>query len=134
MTVADTPVYTGPRMPFRSRIRHVLVIAAAAVAFAPASALAQGAGDDQYNDPFGGEEEQAKPAPTAAPRRPAPTPAAPPAAAQATATPAGPQATATPSPGPNLPYTGVDAWPLALGGALLLGSGLALRARLREPD
>ncbi len=49
--------------------------------------------------------------------------------------PAGPQATATPVPaGPTLPYTGVDAWPLALGGALLLGSGIALRVRLRDAD
>jgi len=120
-------------MPFRSRIRNALVIVAAAVAFAPASALAQGAGDDQYNDPFGGEEEQATPAPT--PRAPAATPAAPPpAAAQATPAPAGPQATPAPPSGPTLPHTGVDAWPLALGGALLLGSGLALRARLRAPD
>lgn len=113
-------------------LRHALTIAAAAVALAPAAAFAQGAGDDQYNDPFGGEEEQATPAPTA--QAPAAT-ATPAPATQATATPSGPQAAATASaPGPTLPYTGVDAWPLAVGGAVLLGSGLALRARLREQD
>ena len=85
--------------------RHALTIAATAIALAPSSALAQGAGDDQYTT------------------------------AQATPVPAGPQATATPVPaGPTLPYTGVDAWPLALGGALLLGSGIALRVRLRDQD
>ena len=115
--------------------RHALTIAATAIALAPVAAFAQGAGDDQYNDPFGDEDEQAG---DARPRRRAPaataTPA-PPSTAQATPVPAGPQATATPVPaGPTLPYTGVDAWPLALGGALLLGSGIALRVRLRDQD
>jgi hypothetical protein len=114
-------------------LKYALSIAATVVALAPASAFAQGAGDDQYNDPFGDEETQ-EATPTPAPRAPAATPApAPPSTAQATPVPAGPQATATPS-GPTLPYTGVEAWPLALGGAFLLGSGLALRARLRDAD
>ena len=112
-----------------------MTIAAATLAFAPAAAFAQGAGDDQYNDPFGDEEAQeATPQPTAqAPAATAtPAPATP---SQATATPAGPQATATPvQGGPSLPYTGIDGWPIAIGGAVLLGSGLALRARLRESD
>jgi hypothetical protein len=132
-TVADAsvynPVYTGPPM----SLRHALTIAATAVALAPSSAFAQGAGDDQYNDPFGDEEQQQA---TPTPRAPAATATpAPPVPSQATPVPAGPgpQATATPS-GPTLPHTGVDAWPLAIGGAFLLGSGLALRARLREPD
>ena len=60
------------------------------------------------------------------PRQPAPT-AAPP------GQPA-PAATAAPPTGPTLPYTGVDGWLVAGGGALLLGAGLTLRARLREPD
>ena len=113
--------------------RHAFSIAAAMVALTPASAFAQGAGDDQYNDPFGDEETQ-EATPTATPRAPVATATpAPPSTAQATATPSGPQPTATP-PGPTLPYTGVEAWPLALGGAFLLGSGLALRARLRDAD
>ena len=116
-------------------LKYAFTIAVTAVALEPASAFAQGAGDDQYNDPFGDEPEQeATPAPT--PRAPAATATpAPPSTAQATPVPAGPQATATPVPaGPTLPYTGVDAWPLALGGALLLGSGIALRVRLRDAD
>ena len=127
MTVADGPVYTGPPMTFR----HALATAAAVVALAPATAFAQGAGDDQYSDPFGDESEQATPAPT--PQRPrataTPAPAQPAATATATGTPAPAQPQKTPGP-PSLPYTGVDAWPLALGGALLLGTGLALRARI----
>lgn len=112
-----------------------MTIAAAAIALAPASAFAQGAGDDQYNDPFGDEESQeATPAPTAQAPAPTATPA-PATPSQATPVPSGPQATATPAPGgPSLPYTGIDGWPIAIGGALLLGSGLALRARLRDTD
>ena len=141
-TVADRDLYTGPPMPSPPRLRHALAAAAAALALAPAAAFAQGAGDDQYSDPFGSEGRQATPAPTPrAPARaatPAPTPragapAATPAPAQATAT-AGPAAAAAPAAGPTLPYTGVDAWPRGLAGALLLGAGLTLRARLREPD
>jgi len=109
--------------------RHAFATAAAVVALAPATAFAQGAGDDQYSDPFGDESEQATPTPT--PPRPrataTPAPAQPAATAAATPGPAQPQKTPAP---PTLPYTGVDAWPLGLGGALLLGTGLALRARI----
>src|SRR5262245_40994909 len=108
MTVADGPVYTGSFMSFRP----ALATAAAVVALPPAAAFAQGAGDDQYSDPFGDEQEQATPAPT--PSRPAAT--ATPAPAQPAATPAPAQPQGTPDPGPTLPYTGIDAWPLALGG------------------
>ncbi len=100
------------------------------LALVPTNALAQGAGDDQYSDPFGSEEQQ-EATPTPAPRAPAPAPTAAPAQSAPTPAPSGP--TATPS-GPTLPYTGIDAWPLAAGGALLLGAGLTLRARLRDPD
>jgi hypothetical protein len=122
------------------RIRHALALGATALALIPAAAFAQGAGDDQYSDPFGSENGQATPAPTrAAPRA---TPAQAPPAATATASAPQPRATATPAPSgggggggaPTLPYTGVDGWPVAITGTLLLGAGLALRARLREPD
>src|SRR3954454_10049770 len=135
LTVSDG-LYTGPPM----RIRHALALGAAALALIPAAAFAQGAGDDQYSDPFGSETEQATPTPTrAAPRA---TPAQAPPAATATASAPQPRATATPVPSgggggggaPTLPYTGVDGWPVAITGTLLLGAGLALRARLREPD
>src|SRR4051794_11329152 len=94
MTVADgfggPRVYTGSPLSFRPP----LVTAAAVVALTPAAAFAQGAGDDQYADPFGGEQEQATPAP--APRRPAATPAPAPAQSAATATPVPAQPQATP--------------------------------------
>jgi LPXTG-motif cell wall-anchored protein len=100
---------------------------------APASALAQGAGDDQYSDPFGSEQEEATPAPTAS--APAPTATAAPAQATATPAPGQPAPAATPAPpSPRLPYTGIEDWLTAAGGALLLGAGLTLRARVREPS
>jgi hypothetical protein len=115
-------------MPNATRIRHGLAVALVSLAL-PASASAQGAGDDQYSDPFGGNA-----APTATPRPKATAQAtATPAPAQSASTPAPAQAAATAAPAtPQLPYTGIDAWPPAAGGALLLGAGLALRARLRD--
>ena len=114
-------------MPNVACLRHGLALALVTLAL-PASAYAQGAGDDQYSDPFG-----ADATPTATPKPAATaTPAPAPAQSAATSAPAtGAQATATPAPN-TLPYTGVDAWPLALGGALLLGAGVTLRARLRD--
>jgi hypothetical protein len=112
-------------MPNASRIRHGLAVALVSLAL-PASASAQGAGDDQYSDPFGADAK-----PTATPRPAATAAPAPAQPAAATPAPASAAATATPAP-PQLPYTGVDAWPLAAVGTLLLGTGLALRARVRD--
>lgn len=111
-------------------VRSLLCSLACALLLAlPAAALAQGAGDEQYNDPFGDEQEQPEPTPTSTPVPAAPPPP-PPAAAPAQVTPA----PAAPGPAaPQLPRTGVDAGLVALAGALLLGGGLALRVRLREP-
>jgi hypothetical protein len=111
-------------MPNVARLRHGLAVALVSLAL-PAGAYAQGAGDDQYSDPFGGDA-----TPTATPKPAATAPAAQPAATPAPSAGTA-QATATPAP-KQLPYTGVDAWPLALGGALLLGAGVTLRARLRD--
>ena len=90
---------------------------------APAAALAQGAGDEQYQDPFGDQTPAptatATPAPTQAPAQPSQSQAPAPAA-----TPAPPSSTPT---GRQLPYTGGDAGLLALAGAALLGACLALR-------
>ena len=120
-------------MPLGPRLRRGLAVGAAALALAPSAAFAQGAGDDQYSDPFGSDQEEATPTPT--PRAPAAT--ATPAPAQPAATPApsqpGPAATPAP-PGPSLPYTGLEDWLPAAGGALLLGAGLTLRARLRADE
>jgi hypothetical protein len=102
--------------------RRVLALAVA-FALVPAAAFAQGAGDDQYEDPFGdeAEQEQATPAPT--PQAPAATPAP----AQPAPTSAPPSS--TPEPAETLPYTGIDGWPVAIAGALLLGTGITLRVR-----
>jgi LPXTG-motif cell wall-anchored protein len=106
-------------------------VLAAALAL-PGTALGQGAGDDQYSDPFGGEQEQqqATPQPTATPAPAQPAPAQP-APAQPAPEAAPSQAQPTPQ---QLPMTGAEAWPAALAGALLLAGGVALRVRLgRHP-
>ena len=107
-------------------------LAAVMLAFLPAVAAAQSAGDEQYEDPFAGDQGQAKPTPTP---RPAPAAAAP---AQATATPAAaapaPQA-AAPAPAATagqLPRTGEDAVAPGAIGAILLAAGVALRVRVRR--
>jgi LPXTG-motif cell wall-anchored protein len=109
-------------------------VAAAALGL-PSSAWAQGAGDEQYSDPFGDEQEQGggqsgqEPEETPAPsgpdtstssQEPAPAPAAP------VAQNAGAESSQ------QLPRTGANAGLLALGGTLLLAGGFALRVRLRE--
>jgi pyruvate dehydrogenase E2 component (dihydrolipoamide acetyltransferase) len=115
----------------------VLAAVLALVAAGPVapSAFAQSAGDDQYEDPFagedqepsqgGGEEPAATATPAPAPAEPAPEPAA-------EATPATPAAEPAPSSQqPELPRTGLDAAAILAIGAVLLGSGIALRVRLR---
>ncbi len=102
---------------------------------APASAAAQSAGDDQYQDPFGGED-QGQTEPEATPAPPAQEPAAPPPAEPAAPAPsaapdAAPAAPATAQ--PQLPYTGLDAGAILLIGTVLLAGGVALRVRLRDP-
>jgi hypothetical protein len=110
-------------------MRLPILLAALMLALAlPAAALAQGAGDEQYQDPFG--DEQSQPTPTATPvPAQAPTTPSQPAAPAPTATPA-PQSAPAPAPpsgGRQLPYSGADAGLLALAGAVLLAAGLALR-------
>ncbi len=109
--------------------RSLLIIAALLCALAaPSAALAQGAGDEQYQDPFGDEQSQSDPTPTATPAPAQPAPAQP--------APAQPAPAPAPAPGPGpapasqaeqLPRTGADAAWLALAGAVLLAAGLALR-------
>jgi pyruvate dehydrogenase E2 component (dihydrolipoamide acetyltransferase) len=110
--------------------RFMLCIVALLCALAaPSAALAQGAGDEQYEDPFGDEQSQQDPAPTAtpAPAQPAPAPAQPAPAQPAPSAPAPAPAQASAS--QQLPRTGVDAGWIALAGAASLASGLALRRR-----
>ena len=103
--------------------RSLVCIAALLCALAaPSAALAQGAGDEQYQDPFG--DEQSQPEPTATP---APAPAQPAPAQPAPAQPAPAPAPAQASQTEQLPRTGADAGWLALAGAVLLAAGIALR-------
>ncbi len=124
--------------------RAACLLATAAGALTPATALAQGAGDDQYTDPFAGE----APAATATPE-PAPAATPPPAAEPAPEQPAEPAgvpeaevaAPAAPAPAAasvtaqqptaQLPYTGADTGLVGAAGAVLLAGGVALRLRVR---
>jgi LPXTG-motif cell wall-anchored protein len=115
--------------------RSLLIIVALLCALAaPSAALAQGAGDDQYQDPFGDEQSQEEPTPTATPA-PAPAPAQPapaqPAPAQPAPAPAQAPAPASAQSGQSeqLPRTGADAGWIAFAGAALLAAGIALRRR-----
>ena len=82
---------------FSGYFRTLLIIAALLCALAaPAAALAQGAGDEQYQDPFGDEQSQEEPAPTATPAPAQPAQPAPSLQAPApTATPVTPGPTAS---------------------------------------
>jgi LPXTG-motif cell wall-anchored protein len=117
-------------MPGRSRIASL--IAAGLLAF-PAAAGAQSAGDDQYQDPFAGEQEQEQEQESQA-QEPESTPAPTSGAAQEPA-PAAPEAATAQAPSgeEELPRTGADTGLLALGGTLLLVGGVALRVRVSEP-
>ena len=120
-------------MPQRRRLTMLAaVVALIAAAPAPVPALAQSAGDEQYEDPFAGQDpggsddETQQPAPEPAePAQSAPEPAA------ESSTPATPAATPA-SQQAELPRTGLDAAPILAIGAVLLGGGVALRVRLRE--
>ena len=116
--------------------RTLIVLASLLLALAsPAAALGQGAGDEQYQDPFGEEQGQPEPTATPAPAQPAPAQPAPaqPAPAQSSQSQPAPAATPVPAAtGPQLPRTGADAGLLALAGGLLLAAGLALRRADRQ--
>ena len=118
-----------------------IVLAALLLALAsPAAALAQGAGDEQYQDPFGGESQPsptATPAPTRAPSAPTqsqsqPTPAPVPAPATTAAPAPSTPVQSAPSSARTLPYSGADVGLLALAGAALLAAGLALRRAVHQ--
>jgi LPXTG-motif cell wall-anchored protein len=108
-----------------ARSRLAALVAALAL-LAPASAFAQSAGDEQYQDPFG--DDQASATPTATP-----TPAPSGTTTQATPTPAPTAAAAQAAPAAQqLPRTGNDPITPAVAGFWLLLGGVALRARVRE--
>jgi LPXTG-motif cell wall-anchored protein len=101
------------------------MLAVAAIAAAPATAHAGGAGDEQYQDPL-----TAPAAPKKAKNKQATAPAA---ATPTTSTPAATTAPAassgTTAPAAELPRTGIPAASIALAGALMLASGVVLRRR-----
>ena len=113
--------------------RRIATLAAALALAAPASAFAQSAGDDQYQDPFGGDDQGQSQDPdtptssgdsdsgtTTATQAPAPTAAAPEASAAQTSA--------------QLPRTGGDVVLPAVAGFWLLLGGVALRAQVRLHD
>jgi LPXTG-motif cell wall-anchored protein len=117
--------------------RTTALLAATAALALPASALAQSAGDDQYNDPFagkhhskttqsgnrggggGGSGSSAQPPLSNEPPNPLPNGSS------------GSQPGANPS-GRQLPATGAESGLIALAGAGLLLAGVGLRLRLRS--
>jgi LPXTG-motif cell wall-anchored protein len=106
--------------------RHTSAVLAAAVALGvPAPALAQSVGDEQYRDPFAGEEQgQDEATENTAPSSPPPAPApAPEPAAPTGSAPVEPTATTA----GTLPRTGAEAAWVATAGLLLLAGGIGLR-------
>ncbi len=113
------------------RPRRIAALAVAALLAAPGAAGAQNAGDDQYQDPFAGEEQEQTQQPEQEPAAPAQEPAAPEAQAPpADAAPAAPAQAPAGQPA-QLPYTGSDAAVLLAAGTVLLAGGVALRLRVR---
>jgi LPXTG-motif cell wall-anchored protein len=119
--------------------RRLAAFAAAGLLAAPAPALGQSAGDEQYQDPFAG---QGQEEPASNPDEPVQddggggtVPVAPePAPAETGQEPAPATAESAPAPAaqPQLPATGAETGALLLAGAILLAGGVALRLRLRE--
>jgi LPXTG-motif cell wall-anchored protein len=110
--------------------RRTVSAAVLTLALLPASAAAQSAGDEQYEDPFG--EEQSQATPTATPAPPAePAQSAPAQPAPAQPAPA-PGAATAPAQAAQLPRTGSDAVLPGVLGLILLAAGVALRAHVRR--
>jgi hypothetical protein len=103
-------------------------VASTLLALLPAAAAAQSAGDEQYEDPFGSQEqEQSEPQATATP-----APAAPAQAPAATPAPVQPAPAAAPAQAAQLPRTGWDAAVPGVLGLVFVSAGVALRARVRR--
>jgi hypothetical protein len=126
-------------MPAVLRTRHLACLLALALAL-PSAAFAQGAGDDQYQDPFGDE-------PTAQAQNGQDDGLSeePPGdgedgddgtggSGSGGGTGGGTPAPATATPRSGLPTTGSDLTPLALVGAAFLLMGVGLRLRTIDPD
>jgi len=130
--------------------RRLATFAAAVLLAAPSPALAQSAGDDQYEDPFAGENQGGGSDEPAAPEPSAPAAPAPDAPDTGTAAPdtgtaapdtgtaapdtgtAAPESGPAPAAQPQLPYTGGETGAVMLAGSIMLAAGLVLRVRLRR--
>jgi LPXTG-motif cell wall-anchored protein len=107
--------------------RRLAALIAALALLTPATAFAQSAGDEQYQDPFGDEQSQSDDQSNdtqSAQATPTPTPAP---ATAPTATAAAAQSAPAEE---QLPRTGEDAALLALAGTVLLAGGVVLRRRV----
>jgi hypothetical protein len=106
-----------------------LLLASALLAGAPSAALAQSAGDQQYEDPLpsgGGDDPAPSPSPTPSPApAPSPAPSGTTPVAPSTTTPA-PAAGTAAAPG-TLPRTGADPVLILMFGSALLLCGLGTR-------
>lgn len=107
---------------------RIACLLAAGALMLPAAAQGQSAGDEQYQDPFGGEEQE-QPEPTPAPEEPAPSDDGATQSAQTAPAPTVTTAQSVPAAQEQLPRTGADEGLVALAGGVLLASGLALRRR-----
>jgi LPXTG-motif cell wall-anchored protein len=128
-TLTRRATLPSPGVPAPRRI--AALAASLVVALAPAAAHAQnGAGDEQYQDPFaGGSQQPAKPKPKqqATPVKPVPHQQV---QSQPSAQQAAPSAQQrSTGSGGELPRTGFDVVPLALVGVALVAAGVLLRRR-----
>lgn len=126
------------------RLRHTIsLLAAAATLAAPATAVAQSAGDDQYSDPFagdngssdgggsGGSDGGDSGGSSGGSSGGDSSSSGGGSSSGAEASTSGPTA-ASADDGPSLARTGAETGILALGGVSLVLAGIALRLRLRE--
>jgi LPXTG-motif cell wall-anchored protein len=111
--------------------RRVVCALAALVLALPSAAWAQGAGDEQYQDPFGDEGAQPEPQGGDQDDSQGEAPAGDDGAVAPAAPEAAPAQPAQSAPAEQLPYTGADTALVGLGGALLVAGGVVLRVRLR---
>jgi LPXTG-motif cell wall-anchored protein len=109
-----------------ARTRLLVALAVALVLAVPTVALAGGAGDNQYSDPFGGSSQPTQTAP--APTQTAPSSAPAPTSTSQPDTAGAPAASTTQA--GELPRTGLDLRLVAGAGVLLVAGGLLLRRRL----
>jgi hypothetical protein len=127
--------------------RRLAPLLAVIVLAGPAPALAQGgAGDDQYQDPFAGDQEESRPAPSQeraqtpdsgedpglSEEPPTPAPSEPSEPSAGAGAGAAPESAAPPAAGSALPNTGLEVPGIALLGLGLLASGVGLRLRTAD--